>query len=109
MIKKIQNFFNSFKLTLRNWFRNLHNSIEQRPLSSFFVALIILLIFTIASNFLRRPAPETQPAKVEKKPVEIYQIGAVPKMSVQAQVEKTGVITITALMPGVINEINVEE
>ena len=109
MGKTFNKYFNSFKQGLRNSCRSVESAIENRPLTSFFTALGILLVLIIASNFLNTPKTNGDQTKVEKKQVEIYKIGTVPKMSAQAQVEKTGVITITALMPGVINEINVYE
>ncbi len=83
--------------------------VERRPLSSFFVVLLILLILIIVSNFLNKPQSTAEEVKVKPKEVQIYKIGTAPKVSAQAQIEKTGVITITALMSGVINEINTSE
>ncbi len=109
MVKTIQRLFNSLKHFLHNGYRKAERAIEHRPLISFFSALLILLLLIIASNFLNSPKTEGQKTVAEEKQIEVYKIGTVPKISAQAQVEKTGVITITALMSGVISEVNVYE
>ncbi len=109
MVNKIRTIFQSFKQNVRKGYRATESTIERRPLLSFFSTLGVLLILIIFSNVIHAPKTESTGATSEPKRVEIYKIGTVPKMSAQAQIEKTGVITITALMPGVINEINVYE
>lgn len=82
--------------------------VEQKPFRTLFALIAVLFLLILAGNFLRRPKPEKKivlPSKI----VEIYRIGAAPKIKIQAQVEKTGLIKITALSPGVISRINVAE
>lgn len=81
---------------------------ERRPLLSFFALLGLLFLLIITGNFLRRPAPDPE-KKVEPKKVNVYSIGTAPKMTMQAQVEKSGVISVVALAPGVVQRINTIE
>lgn len=79
--------------------------IQARPFMTLFTLLGILLVLIVIGNIIRRPQ-ETKEEKIpQAKQVQVYRIGEAPKMTVQAQVEKSGVITITALSPGVIQDI----
>ncbi|MBI4066874.1 hypothetical protein HY407_00680 [Candidatus Gottesmanbacteria bacterium] len=80
--------------------------IDRKPFKSFFIALGILFILIVISNILGKPKVETKKPVVVAKEVKIYTIGSAPKISVQAQVEKSGVIRITALTPGVVQFIS---
>lgn len=77
--------------------------IRRRPFVSFLVSLLILLGLIALGNILT-PKP-----KVEEKPeiiksVQIYKVGESPKITLQAKIEKSGVIKITSLTPGVIQK-----
>lgn len=83
--------------------------IDRYPMRSFFVALGIILLLILVSNFLNKPklvAPEQ--IKVTKT-VSVYRIGSAPKITVSAQTKKSGVIQITSLAGGVIDKLNVKE
>lgn len=79
--------------------------VDANPYKSFYVALGILVLLIVVSNVLgaAKPAPKKEATIV--KEVELYTIGTSPKMSVLARVEKSGVLTITALTPGVVQYI----
>jgi HlyD family secretion protein len=94
---------------IKGWFRGLTGVIQRRPILSFIIALAILLGLILAGNFLFKPAPPPPPAQPQAKSVKTYSIGSVPKVTVQGQVQNTGVITITALSPGIVQKINVTE
>lgn len=109
------------KLTM--WFTNLKKNIvkhsvparswakhtaKKRPFTSLFSLLALLVVFIIISNFLSKPKETVVTEQLEPKKVQIYTIGSAPRITVQAQVEKSGVVTITALSPGVVQRINVE-
>jgi len=99
------NFFNRF----RNFkFKRANNFIQKRPLSSFFVVLIVLFGLIVAGNFLTPKKQEVTKAEVLKE-VAVYQLGSAPKISLQAKVNKSGVIKVIALAPGVVSTINVTE
>ncbi len=80
-------------------------TIDARPLVSFFVFLILLIALIVASNIARKPPEEKQKAKAEAKQVSVYQIGSAPKVMLQAQTEKSGVIQIVAQSSGIVQNI----
>ncbi len=82
--------------------------IQKRPFTTLFILLGILVVLIILSNLLQKPPVEKKEVTNEPKEVEIYTIGAAPKLNVQAQIEKSGVVTITALSPGIVQNIYVE-
>ena len=83
--------------------------IKRRPFLSFFMVLLLLaaLIILGSTVFKAKPLEETKGDGV--KQVEVFKIGSSPKISVQAQVEKTGVIKIVAQTPGIVSSINTYE
>lgn len=102
LMKKILNIF---KKILGNGKKKILESIEKRPFASFFVFLILFLVLIIISNFLGTPKIEEKKGTPQTKSVRIYRVGSAPKLTVQAQIEKSGVITITSLMGGVVQTI----
>lgn len=80
--------------------------IDRNPYRSFYIVLGILFLLIVASNILGTPRVEPKKEAEVVKEVQLYAIGAAPKMKVLAQVEKSGVVTITALTPGVVQYIN---
>ena len=80
---------------------------DKRPFASFFIFLGVFFILIVISNILGAPKQEEKKEAPEVKKVRVYNIGSAPKMTVQAQVEKSGVVTISALSPGVVSEIPV--
>lgn len=89
-------------------FKRINQFIQKRPLLSFFSVLIVLFGLILAGNFLTPKKPEITKAEVVKE-VAVYQLGSVPKISLQAKVDKSGVINVVALAPGVVSTINVTE
>ncbi len=79
--------------------------IKQKPLISLFLSLLILLLLIIAGNYLSSKKEEVQKPEIVKN-VQVYTIGENPKVTLQARTEKSSVIKITALAPGVIQRIN---
>lgn len=77
----------------------------SRPFATLFALLGVLLVLIIIGNIFRKPEETTKQNEQQTKSVQVYRIGEAPKMTVQAQVEKSGVITITALSPGVVQNI----
>ncbi|MBP9690656.1 hypothetical protein KBD81_01105 [Candidatus Woesebacteria bacterium] len=79
-----------------------------RPFASLFVLLGLLVLLIVLGNLINRPKTTEESVVVPEKQVEVYHIGEAPTMTVQAQIEKSGVITITALSPGVVQRIDAE-
>ncbi len=79
--------------------------IDKRPLLAFFSLLGILLLLIVLSSFLRKGKVVEKKAEIITKSVRVYSIGSAPKIRVQAQIEKTGVIQINSIASGVIQDI----
>ncbi len=79
--------------------------IDKRPFASFFVILGILLLLIVISNIVGAPKPPAPQKEALVKQVKVYNVGGSPKLTVQAQIEKSGAIKITALTPGVVQTI----
>lgn len=82
--------------------------IKQRPLGSFVFVLALLLVVLLLGKFLQPTAVEKPSEKVAKS-IEVYSIGDGPKATYQARIDKTGVITIVAQAPGIVQNISIKE
>ena len=87
----------------------IYGAIDKKPLTSFVVILIVLFTLIAASSFIRKPKIKTSETNQPVKEVQIYKLGGAPKITLQAKVEKAGVIDIVAQTPGIVSKINVEE
>ncbi len=81
---------------------------RNNPFKGLFTLLGLLVLLIILSNLLNRPKEDTKKAEPKPKQIQIYQIGSSPRITVQAQIEKSGVVTISALSGGVIQQMYVE-
>ncbi|HVT00890.1 MAG TPA: HlyD family efflux transporter periplasmic adaptor subunit [Patescibacteria group bacterium] len=119
--KGITNLFSRTAKSVVNFVKNLKikprakkatafasKTIERKPFTVFFGILGIMLLLIIIGSIIRRPKPEAKTV-LPVKSVSTYKIGTAPKIQVQAKVEKSGVIKVVALTPGVVNQINVVE
>lgn len=101
--------WNKSKITFSKYFRRSRIWLRQNPnrvMIAFFVVMAVLLI---AGRWLNKPEPPTEPAQDEPRLVETYSIGAAPRITVQARVQKGNVINIVAQTPGIVQKINVKE
>ena len=80
--------------------------VDKNPNRSFYIALGILFVLIVFSNILGTPRQKVEKPANALKQVEIYTIGSVPKLDFSAQIEKSQVVTITSLAPGVVQSIN---
>ncbi len=87
-------------------YRKVRIELGKRPLLVFFLTLGLLLLLIILGNLLRSPTQTSQKQVTSIKQVSVYNIGSVPKIRVQAQIEKSGVVTITSLTQGVVQKIH---
>lgn len=83
--------------------------IDRYPLQSFFIALLLLFGFLALAHWMQRAEPAKQEETVEAKLVETYTFGESPKLTVSARVEKSGVISVYAQSPGIVQKIHVQE
>lgn len=112
MLNNIIGFFQKTKKAVVEKTRAPRKRVSQfataRPFVSLFVLLGLLVLFIVLGNMLSRPDTTEETVEAPEKQVEVYHIGEAPTMTVQAQVEKSGVITITALSPGVVQKLYAE-
>lgn len=94
---------------LRNRTRPAIIFIRHRPITSLLVALVSLLGLILAGNFFFAPKVASIPTGPQVKQVQIYTIGSVPKVAAQAQIQNSGVVTVTALSGGVVQSIDASE
>ncbi len=112
MISTLKNRYTTAKNTFMTRTQPARNRASRffhdHPFKALFSLLGLLVLLIIISNLLNRPTEDTTTAETKPKKVEIYQIGSAPRITVQAQTEKSGVVTITALSGGVVQQIFVE-
>lgn len=82
--------------------------VDRRPLTNFFTLLLILIIVIAFGNFLKKPKIDSTKVEQVAKPVLIFSIGSTPKITVQAQIEKSGIVKIVSQTQGIVSQINVK-
>jgi multidrug efflux pump subunit AcrA (membrane-fusion protein) len=85
--------------------RFITRSIDSRPLASFFTALGLVILLIVLGTILRTPPHVATQTEKKAKEVDVFSIGQAPRLTVQAKIEKSGVIKITALTGGVVQKI----
>ncbi len=93
---------------LKKYYRSLTSFIKSRPLTAFIIALVLLFAI-IAIGGMFGQAKTTVSAKTQPKTVHVYSIGEAPKATFQGKIDKTGIIKIVALTPGIVQDISVNE
>lgn len=110
--KKISSFFKKNKPKIKRQIRSkyifLYRKFEKRPLISIGVLLLMLLLLIIIGNFIRTPSQEEKEGKVIIKNVEVYNLGNNTQITVQGQIEKSGIITIVSQTSAIVKNINVK-
>lgn len=109
-VKKIKskNFLNKIRSKPRAIYSRSVSFIRKRPVLSFLIVLGVLFLAIALGNLLA-PKKTEQPKQTVVKEVTVYKIGTAPKVTLQAKVDKSGVIKIVAQSPGVVESINVLE
>jgi multidrug efflux pump subunit AcrA (membrane-fusion protein) len=92
---------NNFKKILRSFY----HTVDDHPLQYFFSFMGVLLILIILSHVFQTPPKAAIQNERQTKEVEVVSIGKAPRIRLQAKVEKSGVIKITALTGGVVQQI----
>lgn len=83
--------------------------IEDHPFLALYGSLSFLIVAIVLVNVvLRKPVEMESTANRPVRSVQTYQIGSSPRIKAQALIEKSGVITITALAPGVVQKLFVQ-
>ncbi len=97
---------NRVLMSVRNFLRRVEKRIEKNPLRSFFILLICVFLLILLSNFITRPKQKEAETAPEARKVELYNVGKAPRVEVQATVEKSGVVTVSALTSGIVQKVN---
>lgn len=105
--------FNSIVLVVKKSgaaiIRFILKSIDSHPLLSFYSVLGCMVLLIVLNTMLHKPTQIIAPTEKKSKEVDVFSIGKAPRLSVQAKIEKSGVIKITALTGGVIQKIYKQE
>lgn len=105
----LKNYYGKSKEKTKVYFVKTSKTVEKRPFLSFFIGLGILLAIILLGNTIFRTTSSTEKEEQAPKDVTVFRIGEAPKMSVQGEVKKNGVIKISAQTPGIVSTINVVE
>jgi len=109
LAKAISNYKISLFKRTRNTIKALERILNRRPFLSFFIALGLLLALIVTSNILGASKQQIIEETRTERAVHVYRIGTSPKLSVQAQIRKSGVINISALTPGIVQSLPLTE
>lgn len=104
MKKRILKIIGQVKKRFNQAFSRLNKLAFKYPLLSFFGTLVLLLGLIYIGDQLRQPE-EKEVIEIQPKKVSTYSIGAAPKVSVNARIEKSGVVTIVAQTSGIVQKI----
>ncbi|HEV2339709.1 MAG TPA: HlyD family efflux transporter periplasmic adaptor subunit [Patescibacteria group bacterium] len=96
--------FRNALYSLYTQYKKLSLFINRKPLFSFFIGLLFLLLVIIVGNLLTQPQQQKTPAP-SPKVVTTYNVGQTPKASYEAKIAKAGVVKIVALTSGVVQAI----
>ncbi|MCL4339470.1 HlyD family efflux transporter periplasmic adaptor subunit [Patescibacteria group bacterium] len=93
----------------RETYKKIRTEIKTRlktnPLPTFFTILAAIFILIVASNFFTSPKTTGNTSLSTAKAVTVYTIGSAPTVTLEGQVEKSGVVTIVAQSSGIIQKI----
>ncbi len=104
-----RSLFIILKQRLTTGSRRLFYFVNKKPKTSFYILLALIFISILISNILTKPKTKENETLQPAKPVSVYSIGSVPTVTFQGQIDKSGVIPIVALTPGIIQNIYVTE
>ena len=91
----------------KSYYKYTLKKVEKRPIPIFIGLLLILFGLIVISSTINKPDTSTEEISIPEKEVQVYGIGATPTITVQAVVEKSGIIKIVSLGSGVVQSINV--
>ena len=105
--KTVDSRISSLKIKKR--YKNSVAFAQKKPFTSFFIVLgALLLVIVLGSTIFSVKSPKIEGRTIPKN-VDVYRLGASPRISVQGEVKKGGVVKIMAQAPGIVNSINTLE
>ncbi|MBI1862917.1 HlyD family efflux transporter periplasmic adaptor subunit [Candidatus Microgenomates bacterium] len=112
-MKKLPTFARSIHQTVATktkiYRKKSSSFIARRPFAAFLITLGILFVLILIGNILRKPPAQPAQKAPEPKKIEAFRVGDSPRVTVQGTVEKTGVITIVAQTPGIVQNVYASE
>jgi multidrug efflux pump subunit AcrA (membrane-fusion protein) len=104
---RLNNFFTRLRSAeTRNFVKK---DIQKKPLTNFLLSLLIFILLIALSAQLQTVSDISESRENEAREVVLFEIGANPRVNVQARIEKTGVVTVSALSSGVVKKVNFRE
>lgn len=88
--------------------KKIKSFLQRHPFLVVVSLILLVVLFIVIGNLIRKPQTESV-AEQEPKKIAVYRVGKTPAIIVNGTVEKSGVITLTALVGGVISRINTTE
>jgi multidrug efflux pump subunit AcrA (membrane-fusion protein) len=105
MNHKIEHIMSAISSSLKNALRKVYHTVDDHPLQYFFGLMGVVMFFIVLTFVIQTPKTKVAVEEKKAKTVEIFSIGKAPRISMQGKVEKSGVIKITALTGGVVQNI----
>lgn len=105
MIHSIENIQKNISNTFKKVLRKLYHTIDDHPLQYFFSLMGVVLLLIVLTHVFQTPAKKEVKEIRQTKEVGVVSIGSAPRIHMQAKIEKSGVIKITALTGGVVQQI----
>ena len=102
-------FLSFTKSFLGGFLNTMRTFIQKRPFVSFFITLLLLFLAIVFGNILSTPSKQKGTKEIQAKKVHTYRIGSAPKVTLQAKIEKSGVINIYAQTGGIVQKVQVTE
>ncbi len=106
---KIKNKLSSSQVKANKQYKKGNEFAQKHPFRAFFAALGLLLIVIALGSVVFKTKPAGEIKRTQIKNVEVFRLGQSPTISVQAEVNKSGVIKIVAQTPGIVSSINATE
>lgn len=100
---------NRITMLLKSAYNQITAVLLAHPERSFFTVLGTLFFLIIIGSIIGRPEEDKSVSGVTPKEVNVFAIGAAPKISLTGKTEKTGVVKITAQTSGIVQKILVSE
>lgn len=83
--------------------------LQRKPFTSFLLTLLLLFFTILAGSIISSLSQKEEKKQPVIKTVSVLKIGSTPRVTLQAKIEKKGIIKIVALSPGVVSRIHVTE
>jgi biotin carboxyl carrier protein len=119
MLKKLQKYFGRSKtIQIKNLRRDVAKNkqykrvrmfAEHRPFTTFLIGLAILFGVIALGQLLNTLNRKEEAKKESIKSVQVYDLNGTPSVTVQAKVDKSGVIQILAQSAGVVQSVTAKE